>query len=143
MALHTGAAEERDGDYYGPPLNPAARLMSAGYGGQILLSEVTAGLVRDTLPGGTRLLDLGSHRLKDLAEPERVFQVVAPDLGSDFPRLASLDARRHNLPIHPTALLGRERELIEVRSLFEEGAARDPDRPRRDRQDAPRPPGRR
>src|SRR5215207_340517 len=63
MALHTGAAEERDGDYYGPPLNRAARLLSAGYGGQILLSEVVAGLVRETLPDGVRLRDLGRHRL--------------------------------------------------------------------------------
>ena len=113
MALHTGAAEERDGDYYGPPLNRAARLLATGHGGQVLLSEATAGLVRDALPDGVRLLDLGRHRLKDLAEPERVFQVVAPDLPSDFPPLASLDARPHNLPTHPTALLGRERELAD------------------------------
>ena len=88
----------------------------------MLLSEATAGLVRDALPDGVRLLDLGRHRLKDLTEPERVSQVVAPDLASDFPPLASLDARPHNLPTHPTALLGRERELAEVRELFEDGA---------------------
>ena len=115
MAVYTGAAEERDGDYYGPPLNRAARLMSAGHGGQMLLSEVAAGLVRGTLPHGVDLLDLGRHRLKDLSEPEHVFQVVAPDLPSDFPALTSLDARPNNLPTHPTALLGRERELAEVR----------------------------
>jgi len=122
MAIHTGAAEERDGDYYGPPLNRAARLLSAGHGGQILLSEVVAGLVRETLPDGVGLRDLGRHRLRDLAEPERVSQVVAPDLPSNFPPLASLDARPHNLPTHPTALLGREHELTEVRKLFEDGA---------------------
>jgi predicted ATPase/class 3 adenylate cyclase len=122
MALHTGAAEERDGDYYGPPLNRAARLLATGHGGQVLLSETTAGLVRDALPDGVRLLDLGRHRLKDLTEPECVSQVVAPDLASDFPPLASLDARPHNLPSHPTALLGREREPADVRGLFEEGA---------------------
>ena len=122
--MHTGAAEERDGDYYGPPLNRAARLMSAGHGGQMLLSEVAAGLVRDTLPDGVDLLDLGRHRLKDLSEPEHVFQVVASDLPSDFPALASLDARPNSLPTHPTALLGRVRELAEVRKLFEDGARR-------------------
>src|SRR5215212_9602194 len=122
MALHTGTAEERDGDYYGPPLNRAARLLSAGHGGQTLLSEVVAGLVRETLRDGVRLLDLGQHRLKDLTEPERVFQVVTQDLSSDFPPLASLDARPHNLPTPPTALLGRERELAEIRGLFQDGA---------------------
>src|SRR6185436_6884385 len=66
MALHTGAAEERDGDYYGPPLNRAARLLASGHGGQTLVSEATAGLVRDDLPPGTGLRDLGEHRLKDL-----------------------------------------------------------------------------
>jgi len=122
MALHTGAAEERDSDYYGPTLNRAARLLAIGHGGQVLLSEATAVLVREALPSDVRLLDLGRHRLKDLAEPERVSQVVAPDLPSDFPPLASLDSRPHNLPTHPTALLGRERELADVRGLFEGGA---------------------
>ena len=74
------------------------------------------------MPSGAGLLDLGRHRLKDLTEPERVSQLVAPDLPSDFPPLASLDARPHNLPTHPTALLGREREVAEVRALFEDGA---------------------
>src|SRR5687768_2735974 len=66
MVVHTGAAEERDGDYYGPPLNRAARLLGAGHGGQILLTDVAVGLVRDALPSGASLLDLGEHRLKDL-----------------------------------------------------------------------------
>ena len=122
MALHTGAAEERDGDYYGTAMNRVARLMSIGHGGQILLSEATTALVRDGLPAGVSLLDLGQHRLRDLTQAERVSQIVAPDLPSDFPPLASLDARPHNLPTHPTALLGRERELAEVRGLFEDGA---------------------
>jgi class 3 adenylate cyclase len=122
MALHTGAAEERDGDYYGPTLNRAARLLAIGRGGQVLLSESTTSLVREAMPSDVRLLDLGRHRLRDLTEPERVSQLVAPDLASDFPPLASLDARPHNLPTHPTALLGRERELADVRRLFEDGA---------------------
>jgi predicted ATPase len=122
MALNTGAVEERDGDYFGPPLNRAARLMSAGHGGQVLLSQSTHELVRDTPPDGATFVDLGEHRLKDLIRPERVLQVIAPDLASDFPPLASLDVRPHNLPTHPTVLLGRERELTEVRALFEDGA---------------------
>jgi predicted ATPase/class 3 adenylate cyclase/DNA-binding CsgD family transcriptional regulator len=122
MALHTGAAEERDGDYYGSPLNRAARLLSAAHGGQILLTAVTAGLARDGLPFDAGLLDLGRHRFKDLAEPEHVFQVVVSDLPSDFPALASLGARPRNLPTHPTALLGREREVAEVVALVRAGA---------------------
>jgi predicted ATPase/class 3 adenylate cyclase len=115
MALHTGAAEERDGDYYGPPLNRAARLMSAGHGGQVLLSQTTYDLVRDTLPAGASLLDLGEHRLKDLIRPERIFQIVAPDLTSTFPPLQTLERRPHNLPVHPTALLGRNDDIALVR----------------------------
>jgi class 3 adenylate cyclase len=75
MALHTGAAEERDGDYFGPALNRVARLMSAAHGGQVLLSLPTQELVRDQLPAETTLRDLGEHRLKDLFRPERVFQL--------------------------------------------------------------------
>jgi predicted ATPase/class 3 adenylate cyclase len=122
MGIHTGEAELRDGDYYGSAVNRCARLRSIGHGGQLLLSGVTSALVRDGMPSGAGLLDLGQHRLKDLTTSEHVFQVVVDDLASDFPPLASLDARPHNLPTHPTALLGRERELAEVRALFAEGA---------------------
>jgi class 3 adenylate cyclase len=122
MAVHTGVAEERDGDYYGPALNRAARLLATGHGGQVLLSDATTALVRETLPDDVRLRDLGQHRLRDLVEPERVVQVVAPDLPSTFLPLASLDARPHNLPTHLTSLLGRERELAEIGGLFRGGA---------------------
>jgi predicted ATPase/class 3 adenylate cyclase len=115
MALHTGAAEERDGDYYGPPLNRTARLLSAGHGGQVLVSQVTSELVRDNLPEGTGLLDLGEHRLKDLIRPERVYQLVAPDLPSEFPPLLTPDSRPNNLPLQTTPLLGREREVAAAR----------------------------
>jgi predicted ATPase/class 3 adenylate cyclase len=115
MALHTGAAEERDGDYYGLPLNRAARLMSAGHGGQVLVSQATYELIRDTLPEGVSLLDLGDHHLKDLIRPERVFQLVGPGLVSDFPPLRTLDAHPHNLPAYPTVLLGREQDIARVR----------------------------
>lgn len=72
MAVHTGQAEQRDGDYFGQPLNRLARLLALGHGQQILLSEAAAGLVRDDLPPQTRLQDLGIHRLRDLDRPERV-----------------------------------------------------------------------
>jgi predicted ATPase/class 3 adenylate cyclase len=118
MALHTGAAEERDGDYYGPPLNRAARLLGIGHGGQILLSEVTAALARDDLPAGATLDDLGTHRLKDLTRPERVFQVAGPELAAVDRPLASLDARPHNLPVQTTPLIGREQAGAAVQAML-------------------------
>src|SRR5215211_5203556 len=87
MALHTGTADERGGDYFGPPVNRVARLLSAGHGGQVLLSTATQELVRDALPEGTKLRDLGERRLKDLFRPEGVFQAVTPGLPSSFPPL--------------------------------------------------------
>jgi predicted ATPase/class 3 adenylate cyclase len=118
IALLTGAAEERDGDYFGPPLSRVARLLSAAHGGQVLLSLATQELVRDQLPGGTNLRDLGEHRLKDLFRPERVFQLLAPELPVEFPPLRTLDTYRNNLPLQPTALVGREKEVSEVCDLM-------------------------
>ena len=114
MALHMGAAEERDGDYFGPPVNRVARLLSAAHGGQVLLSLPTHEMVRDQLPAGMSLAELGEHRLKDLFRPERVYQLVSPDLPSEFPPLRTLDAYRNNLPLQPTPLVGREEEISEV-----------------------------
>jgi predicted ATPase/class 3 adenylate cyclase len=114
MALHTGAAEERGGDYFGPPLNRVARLLSAGHGGQVLLSLATQELVRDQLPPDVGLWDLGEQRLKDLFRPERAFQLVADGLPSEFPPLRTLGARPNNLPLQPTPLVGREREVEEI-----------------------------
>src|SRR5215210_8847879 len=118
MTLHAGAAEERGGDYFGPPLNRVARLLSAGHGGQILLSHTTQELTRDDLPEGASLRDLGQRRLKDLFRPERVFQLLSPDLPTSFPPLKTLDARINNLPTQLTSLVGREKELSEVRDLL-------------------------
>jgi serine/threonine protein kinase/class 3 adenylate cyclase len=95
-ALHTGATEERNGDYFGPPVNRVARLLSTGHGGQILLSAVTYGLVRDSLGflgRGAELRDMGEHRLRDLTNTERIYQLVVPDLPSEFPALKTLDSR--------------------------------------------------
>jgi len=114
MGLHTGVAEERDGDYFGPVLNRAARLMSAGHGGQVLCSQATADLVRDSLPGPISLVDLGSHRLRDLARPEFLFQVTTPDLPAEFPPLLSLESYPTNLPAERTVLIGREDLLGEI-----------------------------
>ncbi|MDP8922072.1 MAG: tetratricopeptide repeat protein [Chloroflexota bacterium] len=115
MALHTGAAEARGGDYFGPSLSRVTRLVATGHGGQILLSQPTYDLVRDDLPAGASLRDLGEHRLKDLIRPEHVFQLVCADLPSEFPPLRTLDLHPHNLPVQPTPLLGREREVAAAR----------------------------
>jgi predicted ATPase/class 3 adenylate cyclase len=118
IALHTGKAEERGGDYFGPTLNRAARLLSAGHGGQVLLSLSTQELVRDQLPLGAGLRDLGVRRLKDVLGPEHIFQLTDPELPSSFPPLKTLDVRLNNLPIQPTPLLGREREVAEIADLL-------------------------
>jgi predicted ATPase/class 3 adenylate cyclase/predicted negative regulator of RcsB-dependent stress response len=114
MVLHTGVAEERDEDYFGPPLNRAARLLAVGHGGQILLSRATQELVCDLLPAEVALRNLGMHRLRDLARPEHIFQVVASNLPVDFPALRTLDVRPHNLPAQLTPLIGRTEEVAAV-----------------------------
>jgi len=114
MALHMGATEERDGDYFGPPVNRVARLLSAAHGGQVLLSLPTHEMVRDQLPLGAALMDLGKRRLKDLFRPETVFQLTAPGLPSEFPPLRTLETHPNNLPLQPTPLVGREREVGEI-----------------------------
>jgi predicted ATPase/class 3 adenylate cyclase len=115
--LHTGIAQERDGDYFGPALNRVARLQAAGHGRQTLLSLPTYELVRDHLPAGVQLLDMGEHRLKDLLRPERVYQLVTPDLPSQFPPLKTLDNRPNNLPRQTTAFIGRDKEIEVVAAL--------------------------
>ena len=119
MALHAGAVDPGpDGDYRSPVLNRLGRLLGAGHGGQVLLSQAVAQLSRDRLPGEASLKDLGDHRLKDLLEPERVWQLVHPVLPTDFPTLTTLTTRPHNLPLQPTPLLGREREVEELTALL-------------------------
>jgi predicted ATPase/class 3 adenylate cyclase len=122
MALHTGECEERDGDYFGPTVNRAARLEATAHGGQVVLSEATAVLVRDHLPDHLELIDLGSHRLKDLGRPEQVFGLQVDGLLADFPPLRSLDnpLLPNNLPAQSNRFIGRTREVIEIRILAEE-----------------------
>ncbi len=118
MGLHTGEADLRAGDYYGSAVNRCARIRAAGHGGQVLLSEATAKLVRETLPDGATLLDLGRHRLRDLSEPEQLFQLIAADLPGTFPPLKTLESRPNNLPLQLTSFVGRGRELAELASLL-------------------------
>jgi len=121
MALHTGRAEERDGDYFGPTLNRLARLLAAGHGGQVLLSQVSQGVVQDNLPEAAALRSLGKHRLKDLGNPESIFQLLHPGLEHDFPPLRTLEEQelRHNLPQQVTSFVGRERQIAEVKTLLD------------------------
>jgi predicted ATPase/class 3 adenylate cyclase len=119
MALHTGAAENRDSDYFGPALNRVARLLATGHGGQTILSQPTQEQVGEALPDRASLRDLGSHRLKDLAQPEQVYQVQHPDLPDSFPPLKSLSTHRNNLPQQVTSFIGREKEQTEIQTLLE------------------------
>ncbi|HET9589240.1 MAG TPA: adenylate/guanylate cyclase domain-containing protein, partial [Anaerolineales bacterium] len=119
MGLHTGEAELRGGDYYGQALNRAARIMSAAYGGQILLSGITAELIRDHLPENMTLFDLGEHRLKDLTRTERIFQLNATGLPKSFPPLKSIDTVPNNLPLQLTSFIGRGHELVQAKQKLE------------------------
>jgi predicted ATPase/class 3 adenylate cyclase/DNA-binding CsgD family transcriptional regulator len=124
VALHSGTCVEHDGDYLGPVVNRAARLLAAGHGGQVLMSGAACELLAGRLPGGVGLEDLGEHQLKDLGRAERVFQVTGPGLAGGFGPLRSLDdpARRHNLPSQATSFVGRAAELAELRSLVAGGS---------------------
>ncbi|HLW37535.1 MAG TPA: tetratricopeptide repeat protein [Candidatus Eremiobacteraceae bacterium] len=116
MALHVGTSDERDGDYFGPTLNRVARLLAIGHGGQVLLSGVAAQAANASLPEAT-LRDLGEHRLKDLSVAEHVFQLVAPGLAADFPKLRSLSVLKNNLPLQLANFVGRERDVAEIKDL--------------------------
>jgi predicted ATPase/class 3 adenylate cyclase/DNA-binding CsgD family transcriptional regulator len=118
MGLHTGEVEVQGAHYFGLPLYRCARLTAAAHGSQVVLSGATAELVRDALPGETALRDLGAHRLKDLARPELVFQLVDGGGPADFPALRSLDALPHNLPVLRDPLVGREAELGQVEQFL-------------------------
>ena len=118
VAIHTGTADERNADYFGPAVNRVARLLAIGHGGQVLVSGVTADLVQGELPSQAGLRDLGEHRLKDLARPECVYQLVAPDLTTEFPPLRSLDAQPNNLPRALKSFVGRETEIAEITALI-------------------------
>ena len=122
IGIHVGEVQRtEEGNYIGPALNRAARVRDAGHGGQVLLSQAAAELVADRLTDAS-LRDLGTYRLKDLSRPERIFQLLHPDLRSDFPPLRSLDFYRHNLPIHPTRFVGRQSEMHEIEELLSDSS---------------------
>ncbi len=118
MGVHTGEVEERGGDFFGPAVNRAARIMAAGHGGQVLVGATTASLVRGSLPGDAGLADLGVHRLKDLAEAESVFQLTHPSLRDAFPPLRTIDAVPGNLPTLRSSFVGRSADLRRLEELF-------------------------
>jgi predicted ATPase/class 3 adenylate cyclase len=118
--LHVGVVERRRNDYFGTAVNRAARVMAAAHGGQTLLSQAVVELIRDRLPPDVTLRDLGTVRLRDLASPEHVYQLVHPRLRADFPALRSLEATPNNLPQQLSTFIGRERELAEARKLLQD-----------------------
>jgi predicted ATPase/class 3 adenylate cyclase len=124
MGIHTGEAQARAGDYYGPAVNRTARIMAAAHGGQVLVSARAAELARDRLPDGAGFRDLGEHRLKDLSQPQHIFQLLHPGLASDFPPLATLGQRPNNLPTQTSEFLGREAQLGAIRDLLDSAGVR-------------------
>lgn len=117
MALHRGESERRAGDYFGPPVNRVARLLAAGHGGQVLLSDAARGALRG-LPADAALINLGNYLFKDLTEPMTVWQLNHPALAADFPPLRSQDYQRNNLPASVYGFIGREREVADVQRLL-------------------------
>ena len=117
MGIHTGKAEiQENGEYHGfLAMSRIQRLMSAGHGGQALISAATEELLLDDLPDDISLRDLGEHRLKDLIRPEHIYQLVIPNLPLDFPPIKTLDVYRHNLPVQMTSFIGREKEMSEIK----------------------------
>ena len=121
MGVHSGSAQLRDGDYFGPTVNRAARLQDTGHGGQILLSQASAGLIDGHLPPDVTILDLGRHQIKDFPTPERVYQILAPGLPDRFPPLRASGGNRTNLSTPTTTFIGREREIKAAKQLLEQG----------------------
>ncbi len=116
--LHGGFDEARDGDYFGPAVNRAARIMGIAHGGQTLLSQAVAERVAAALPDGISLHDLGRVRLRDLGSPERVHQLQHSRLRDTFPPLRSLEATPNNLAQQLDSFVGRQQEVAEVRALL-------------------------
>ena len=121
MAVHTGVVEPRGNDYFGAPLNRISRILSLGYGGQILLSAVAQELIRDTLSPKCGLRDMGEVQLRGLTRSEHVFQLLHAELPADFPPLESFASpdTLNNLPRQVTSLIGREKESAEVLRLLQ------------------------
>ncbi len=118
MGLHTGEPILTTAGYIGLDVHRAARICSAGHGGQVLLSQTTRTLLGEDLPKGVSLRDLGKHRLKDLTTPEQIFQLVVSELPAEFPPLKTLNILPNNLPIQLTTFIGREREMVGIKQLL-------------------------
>ena len=118
VALHTGEAEVRDGNYYGQSVSRCARLRSLAHGGQVLMSRTTYDLVRDVMPLDASAKDLGWHSLKDFENPENAWQLVHADLVAEFPPLVSVDDRADRLPAQLTSFVGRQEEIRRVKELL-------------------------
>ncbi|HLK57591.1 MAG TPA: tetratricopeptide repeat protein [Chthonomonadaceae bacterium] len=118
MGLHTGVTEERNNDYFGHEVNRAARIQAVVHPQQIVLSQVVHKLIQERLPEAATLLDLGLHHLKDLREPENLWQLCHPELPASFPPLNSLTHWPNNLPIQLSGFIGREKEMAEVKELL-------------------------
>jgi predicted ATPase/class 3 adenylate cyclase/DNA-binding CsgD family transcriptional regulator/predicted Ser/Thr protein kinase len=118
MGLHTGEPQRSAEGYVGLVVHHAARIMSAGHGGQVLLSQTTRDLVEHDLPEGVSLRDVGTHRLKDLQQKSHLYQLAIAGLPTDFPPLKTLDTHPHNLPVQPIPLIGREQEVTLVHNLL-------------------------
>lgn len=119
IGLHTGEPVQTGSGYVGLDVHRGSRIAAAGHGGQVLLSQATHDLVEGHLPEGLAFRDLGEHRLRDLQQPEHLFQLVLPDLPNDFPPLKSQTQTRSNLPVPPTPLLGREHALASTRAALQ------------------------
>jgi predicted ATPase/class 3 adenylate cyclase len=120
MGMHSGEAAQTAVGLVGLDVHRAARVAAVAHGGQVVLSATTAALLRDSMPAGASLRDLGLHRLKDLGRPEQIFQLEADGLAAAFPALKSLDNPRllNNLPVQVSSFIGRDAELAEVRRLI-------------------------
>jgi predicted ATPase/class 3 adenylate cyclase len=118
MGLHTGESQFREGDYYGSTLNRAARIMAIGHGGQILLSTALQALLQNYSSLPFQMLDQGEHRLKGLRRPEKIYQLLHPDLPAKFPPLDSFGAIPNNLPLQTAEFIGREREMASLTQRF-------------------------
>ena len=118
IGMHTGEASFSSNTYAGLNVHRASRVASVAHGGQVLLTDATRALVAGALPDGATLAELGTHRLKDLEQPERIWQLVIPGLPSTFPPIASPGVTPNNLPTRLTTFLGREREIAEVTELL-------------------------